>query len=191
MGLDPEPGRVARDLRDRRRLAPAPRHRQSVTQRPSHALMRRSLLSVELPPPMPVAVSQLARAKAAPLLAVEHAQTQGAFGQFQYPTSPSPMSGRPRSWPATSRWPTWNGFLNGPDVGAYVPAPVHRSVAQAQLDQPGDPDQGDSLHERVSQPVPGQHRDPALASGQLSAPRARRASRAREDQAAPRGRPRA
>jgi hypothetical protein len=36
MELDLEPGRVARDLRDRRRLEPAPRHRQSVTQRRSH-----------------------------------------------------------------------------------------------------------------------------------------------------------
>jgi acyl-CoA hydrolase len=33
MGLDLEPGRVARDFRGRRRLAPAPRHGQSVTQR--------------------------------------------------------------------------------------------------------------------------------------------------------------
>ena len=36
MGLDPEPGRMARDLRDRRRLAPAARHRQSVIHRRSH-----------------------------------------------------------------------------------------------------------------------------------------------------------
>ncbi len=35
MGLDPEPGRVASDFRDRRRLAPAPRHRQGVIQRRS------------------------------------------------------------------------------------------------------------------------------------------------------------
>ena len=35
MELDPEPGRVARHFRDRRRLVPAPRHRQGVTQRRS------------------------------------------------------------------------------------------------------------------------------------------------------------
>jgi hypothetical protein len=38
VGLDPEPGRVARDFRHRRRLAPAARHRPSVTHCRSHVL---------------------------------------------------------------------------------------------------------------------------------------------------------
>ena len=40
MGLDLEPGRVARDLRGRRRLVPAPRHCQSVIQRRADASSR-------------------------------------------------------------------------------------------------------------------------------------------------------
>ena len=35
LGLGPEPGRLARHLRDRRRLVPAPRHRESLIQRRS------------------------------------------------------------------------------------------------------------------------------------------------------------